>query len=245
MLSGVGMRLPKKITPCPITEVVVEVRFDSELPEDAIFGVIYNQFRSRYRTAEKLPILQIPEAIRSQDPNLKFSPHYRIQDENFLIQIGPKAFSLVNVKEYCGWECFSQRIYETFATLADLNIMNNILRFGLRYINMFDNLNIYDKSNLKVFLNKQSFGETTVNLTMEIPAGEYVNQLKVINHAQVMVAKSVRKGSLIDIDTALSRFSGNFFEGIHTIVEDAHTHEKQLFFSLLQDDFIASLHPVY
>lgn len=239
------MKLPKKIDPCPITEVVVEIRFNSEIPEDAIFGVIYNQFRDRYRPAEKLPILQIPEAIRSQDPNLKFSPHYRIQDENFLIQIGPKVFSLVNVKEYCGWECLSQRIYETFTTLADLKIMNDIFRFGLRYINMFDDLNIYDKSNLKVFLNEQSFSDTTINLTMEIPTGEYVNQLKVINHAQVMVAKSVRKGSIIDIDTALNRFSGNFFEGIQSIVENAHTYEKQLFFSLLKDDFIASLHPVY
>ncbi len=239
------MRIPKKIDPCPITEVVVEIRFESELPEDAIFGVIYNRFKDRYQSTKKLPILQIPEAIRSQDPNLKFSPHYRIQDDNFLIQIGPKVFSLVNLKEYCGWECLSQRIYETFAMLADLKIMNNIIRFGLRYINMFDELNIYDKSNLKVFLNEKSFGDTTINLTMRIPAGDYFNQFKVVNHAQVIIDNNIHNGSIIDIDTALSPFSGDFFGNIHTIVENAHTHEKQLFFSLLKDDFVASLHPVY
>jgi len=59
------MKIPKKIDPCPIVEAIVEIRFDSNLPGDAIFGVIYNQFKEDYPKFTKLPILQLPEAIRS------------------------------------------------------------------------------------------------------------------------------------------------------------------------------------
>ena len=35
------IRLPEKINPCPILEAIVEIRFDSKVPHEAIFGIIY------------------------------------------------------------------------------------------------------------------------------------------------------------------------------------------------------------
>ena len=70
------MQIPKKITPCPILEAIVEIRFEPEEPDDAIFGIIYNQFKKSFPEIEKLPILQIPDQFRSKDPNLIYKPHY-------------------------------------------------------------------------------------------------------------------------------------------------------------------------
>ena len=42
------MQIPKKITPCPILEAIVEIRFEPEEPDDAIFGIIYNKFKKRF-----------------------------------------------------------------------------------------------------------------------------------------------------------------------------------------------------
>ena len=83
------MKLPKKITPCPIVEAIVEVRFESDIPEDAIFGVIYSKFKEEYSDLEKTALLQLPEQIRSKDPSLKFKPYYKLRNENFILQIGP------------------------------------------------------------------------------------------------------------------------------------------------------------
>jgi uncharacterized protein (TIGR04255 family) len=34
--------MPIKITPCPIVEAIIEIRFTTMLPSEAIFGIIYN-----------------------------------------------------------------------------------------------------------------------------------------------------------------------------------------------------------
>ena len=49
--------IPSKIDPCPIKEVAFEIRFTSSIPEDAIFGIVFDQFKEDYENkAEALPI---------------------------------------------------------------------------------------------------------------------------------------------------------------------------------------------
>jgi len=38
--------LPKSIETCPIIEAIFEIRFESTVPGDAIFGIIYNEFKT-------------------------------------------------------------------------------------------------------------------------------------------------------------------------------------------------------
>ena len=146
-------KLPVSINPCPIIEAIFEIRFESSLPDDAIFGIIYNQFKDEFQQVKQLPVLQLPAAIRTQDPNLKFTPHYKIKKDNFIIQIGPIVFSLVNLKDYCGWDNFSKKIYDTYNNLLELKLINKHYRTALRYINVFPDINVFNKSNLKILLN--------------------------------------------------------------------------------------------
>ena len=78
-------RLPVSIQPCPIVEAIFEIRFESSYPRDAIFGIIYKQFKDEFHKVIQLPVLQLPAAVREQDPNLKFTPHYKISADNFTI----------------------------------------------------------------------------------------------------------------------------------------------------------------
>ena len=242
------MQIPNKITPCPILEAIVEIRFDPESPDDAIFGIIYNQFKESFPKTEKLPILQIPDQIRSRDPNLIYKPHYKLIKENFVVQVGPRIFSLVNIKGYSGWDKFSQEIKEVFELLSKLQVIKEIKRLGLRYVNLFENLNIYEKSNLKLALKDEAIVEYPINLTARIPSNEFVNQLVMVNHANVAVDNVTYAGSLIDIDTNLEPFpesaKTNLYEFMD-IIERAHEEEKKLFFSLLEEDYLKTLNPEY
>jgi uncharacterized protein (TIGR04255 family) len=244
------MQIPKKITPCPILEAILEIRFEPEEPDDAIFGIIYNKFKKRFPKLEKLPILQIPDQFRSRDPNLIYKPHYKLIKENFLVQVGPRIFSLVNVKNYSGWDKFSQEIREVFELLSKLQVIKEIKRLGLRYVNLFENFNIYEKSNLKLLLKDVALIENPINLTTRIAStsNEFVNQLVMVNDANVAVDNISYEGSLIDIDTNLEPFpesaKTNFNEFID-IIERAHEEEKKLFFSLLEDDYLKKLNPEY
>src|SRR5690349_961480 len=106
------MRLPSKITPDSIEEAITEVRFESSLPSDAIFGVVYQAFHKTYPIVEKQPILQLPDFIRENDPSLAFRPHYQLKKENYILQIGPKALSLAVRKPYVGWPAYRAELID-------------------------------------------------------------------------------------------------------------------------------------
>lgn len=240
------MDIPTKITPCPIVEAIAELRFVTNLPDDAVFGVIYNKFHNEFGKPEKLPVLQLPEAIRSQDPNLIYTPHYKFYKGDYILQVGPKVFSLANVKEYAGWDTFSDKIRETFETLSELEIVVRIERFGLRYINLFADINIYEKSMLQIQLEDKNLSKNDNNLTIVMKTGDFASKLIMVNNAQVKLqipTDKTTKGSIIDIDVSLERKIQ--FENINELIEDAHKEEKKLFFSLLNPDFLKTFNPEY
>ena len=117
------MTLPKQITPCPINQAVVEIRFNSSLPPDAIFGVVFNKLKDSYKDEGGLPILQIPAAVRNQDPNLLFQPHYKLVKDHYILQVGPKVISLaITDQKYTTWESYYAEIQEVFEKLNESRI---------------------------------------------------------------------------------------------------------------------------
>lgn len=115
---------------------------------------------------------------------------------------------------------------------------------GLRYINIFPALNMYEKSNLKINIDNESF-ITGINLVLNIPAPPYINTLRMVSSTEAIVADKVLTGSVIDIDTVLDNVPDNFFENMNTIINKAHVEEKALFFNLLKPDYITTLNPEY
>jgi len=235
-------KLPLSINPCPIIEAIFEIRFDSSFPGDAIFGIIFNQFKDEFQNVEQLPILQLPAAIRNQDPNLKFSPHYKIKKDNFIIQIGPNVFSLTNIKEYCGWKVFSEKIFDIYNKVLELGLIKKQFRTALRYINILPDINVFEKSNLGIKLNDKTLGANQINFTAEIPYKHGASNLKLINFAEAIFENQATKGSIVDIDTYVQQEK---FDNFKDAVECAHRAEKELFFNLLEQEFLNTLNPVY
>jgi len=58
--------MPLRIYPCPIQQAVFEVRFKSEHPADAVFGMVYSAVKDLFLSAapKVLPVMQIPETVR-------------------------------------------------------------------------------------------------------------------------------------------------------------------------------------
>jgi len=238
-----SVKLPKKINPCPILESIVEFRFESSFPHDAIFGIIYNRFKNEYTNLQELPILQIPEVLRNKDPLLKYRPYYKLssEDNKFLFQIGARVFSLINVKPYDGWSIFSKKIKNLIKNINELSIVNSYKRIGIRYINGFE-FNIFDKINLFINLSDKKLTDLNSTLRMEVPSSQFISTLQIINNAEIKKPKMTGKGSIIDIDTHIENL-GNDIIGT---VEQGHLEEKKLFFTLLQQDFInKELNPEY
>jgi uncharacterized protein (TIGR04255 family) len=238
------MKIPKKIDPCPIIESIVEIRFDSDLPADAVFGIAYTALKNEYPKVEKLPILQVPEIIRSKEQQFWFKPHYQLSNENFLFQIGPKVFSVNNINEYAGWDTFRERILATLRRISELEIVNDVSRLGIRYINYFD-FDIMNNISLSMQLYDKAFDTKNVTIRAEIDAGKFLNVLQIANNAEISFRNQLKKGSVIDIDTVYTAKIDNFFEIMEELIEEGHLEEKKLFFSLLRKDYLETLNPEY
>lgn len=238
------MEIPKKITPCPIIEAIIEMRFESKIPAEAVFGIVYDKFKDEYKKVEKLPILQLPEIVRTEDPNFRFQPHYKLLNENYILQIGPNVLSIVNINNYVGWNEFSLKVKNTFKKINELGLITKADRLGIRYINFFE-LDIFENINLSILLSEKSLISESEQITFRstLKTGDFLSNLQIINKGNMILNQIQKSGSAIDIDTYISDIPN--VNNIDTLLENGHKEEKLLFFKLLKKDFLEKFDPEY
>ena len=235
---------PKKITPSPLKQVNFEVRFESTVPSEAIFGLIYNQFNKEYTDIEKLPTLQIPELIRSQYPDLIFQPLYRLKKNAFSMNIGAKILSLSVVAPYPGWDSYFNECLRVFSEINKLKIISSISRIGLRYIDFFE-LDIFPNINLQIQLNNSITPTKEAYFRTLLTNDEYFSLLQIGNNLTLNDQGGKIDGSVIDIDTFSISIKENLIEQIKDFLDKSHLSSKALFFGLLKTEFLATLNPEY
>jgi len=237
--------IPLKIELCPIIEAVVDFRFDTTYPADAIFGMLYKYFRDEFTSeVEKLPILQIPEQIRMQDQNLIYQPYYRLRDGDFLMQIGPRVISFVNVNDYMGWDRFFSRIKSCLRKIGELDLSLVVKRMGLRYVNFFA-FDVFKRITLNILMEDRPISAKHTSIRTVLQTGDYQTNLNIMNNTSLMRHGRLQTGSVLDIDTYIEAGSIDLFAKPDMLIGNAHTEEKKLFYKLLNDDLVQEMKPTY
>jgi len=245
------MRIPSKITPDCILESISELRFTSKIPEEAVFGSIYGHFKNRFTNFENLQTLQIPEQIRKSDSNLIYAPLYKLNFDDIFIQIGPRSLSFHSTDKYIGWTAFSNRIHELISEILKLDIIENVQRVGIRYINYFETKTILKDSNLSLNFNKFSLQPTAHSIILNYSKQDIGLTLRIYENANVSINKKGsfdnKVGSVIDIDSFINNpnLTMNDANKLMGLLTRTHEAEKELFFSLLSDNFIKQHNPEY
>lgn len=241
-----GIIIPNKLGKCPLVDALLEIRFNSNLDKSVIFGFIYSLVKEDYPgRVVNLPLSQIPAQIRDNDPNYQFKPLYRLEGKETILQIGTDVICLSSKIPYIGWDILSEKALATIDSLFKSGVIKNVLRLGHRYVNFFEG-NIDSKLNMSVeFVHKYNITNNLIRT--EIIDGEFINTLQYSNSAEYRSHPSspVKKGSLIDIDTFRVYRDNTFSRNIIQEINAAHKSEKSLFYSLLKQDFIQELDPVY
>lgn len=238
------MSLPVKIEPCPLIETVIELRLQRKdaIPQDAVFGIVFNALKVKYPSVKGLPILELPEPIRNNDPNLKYAPYYISTRDNISLNIGPNVISLGCQSPYVGWTKLFSEIKETFNTIHDTGVFEKVLRVSIRAIDFFDG-NIFENINLKINLMGSVVTPKNTIFKTVLMEGEISTVLQIANDVNIKTSDSKELlGSVVDLDSFyLAREKEDLkINEIFDRVEEVHLVEKKLFFTLMNEDFLKS-----
>ncbi len=240
------MKLPVEINPCPIVDAIVEFRYSTNIPKDAILGLLYNNLVSHFNEFNKLPITQLPDQIIQNDPGLAFKPYYEFKKDNLSLKVGPAVINFSNNEPYIGWEKFFPFIKENVIKIIETDIIKSIDRVGIRYINFFE-ANLFGNINLEVNLNNTNLNEEDTSLRIEKKEEKIRTVFHFANNIDVEINKKMKHGSIVDIDCIFREkpIEENYVDSFVKIINNGHKKEKEIFFSLLKEEFLNKYKPKY
>lgn len=241
-------KLPLYLEKCPLVDALIEVRFETTIIGSAIFGIIYNLIQDDYKnsTVTNLPILQIPEQIRKNDPDLKFKPLYRIESEQYVIQIGDNVLCISSKIPYVGWKELSKRTKNLIEKISEAKIISRISRIGHRYVNFFEG-DIIDKLTISRPSIK-GYQSNNILIRTEVKEDDdFIDVVQITNSAIYKPPHYTNQisGSIIDIDSSKEYKNNYFLENLEAEINKVHICEKKIFYSLLSEDLLNSLNPTY
>jgi uncharacterized protein (TIGR04255 family) len=241
------VRIPKRIDPVPIIDATAEVRFYTDVPPDAVVGVVYTQLQEEFGSPEPTPIAQLPPEVRNASPALAHLPLHRLAGKGFLLQLGPRTLAL-SAQPFTDWRAIATKLSYVVETLAKVGLFNRVERASLRLVNAFEGINIFEHSNLALSLSNRSLAKENITLRVESNKGEFIFVVHVLNNATHEKAGG-KVGSVLDIDVIYPnppQAAGNAWNDILTpIFDSAFKEAEEMFFSVLKTEFVATLNPEY
>lgn len=235
------MKVPKKIDD-KIKNAVVQIQFDSHLPSGTILGYFYEIFKTEIQiTRSKSPIIVDGKIIGIEESN----PIMISSDKNFTILLNDNSITFDIVNTYKGWDNYLVNVNKYLSPLFEKGVINKVNQIGIRYINNYENVLIYDKINAQINLDFIQGSQRGLS-RFEFQKDDNFIVLNLINGNAVIKVdnNSKRSGSIIDIDV-INQNTILSVEDLLSTIDQMHDIEKSVFFSLITTEFLSTLNPFY
>lgn len=234
-----NFRVPKKITPDPIRDSIIEIRFQSETSKEAIFGILFRTLCDEFPLYESN---DVPNSLRSYK-EFQYAAEGKLKNDDYSVSIGYNVIAFNCINGYKGWDKYFNVIKENLKKIYKTKVINGIDRLGIRYVNLFENIEEVSESlHLNIeFTDKDKYETTQTTFRTEIAKGTFKHILSVADN--VMIGET--KGTLIDIDTSTTELPNEINDTLFDIINKGRQEEKILFFKLLKENFLAKFNPEY
>lgn len=245
-------KLPTKLTTEPLLDAIFEARFVSTAPLSSILpGILFGRLEGD-KTIERLPAADIPQQIRSSDPNLKFAPLVRLQCQHVAILVSDSSVAVACRMPYPGWATFKTLIIQTLEIIGASKLVQKVERYSLKYVDMLESMNLSEQIglvNVAIVVGQHNLAAETFQVRIEIPEKTFINAVQILTNAVATLPDNTTKqGLIIDIDTvqnvnglSLDELLSNFSDHL----TELHQANKTMFFACLKDATIESLGPTY
>lgn len=244
------IKIPKKLKKDPILEVIFEIRFfsDKEQVAELLPGLLYPKIKDTYPKIEVLA--HFKNELFKANPELMYKPTRALVGDSSKIQIGERVISLACRKPYGGWDDFRIKIINLIDALKDCNVVERIERFSMKYLNVLPSIEgTKDLDMLKFNVGLGDFdlkeNESGFNLRTEIRRDSYINIIQIIPNANIKSMGENFLGLLLEIDTISDFESNDLINKPDVLLKSCRDTEKMIFFSILTDETIKRLEPVW
>lgn len=228
-----------------VQECVFDVNVVLNGVVENLLGIIGNV--DGFEEITKLPLTQIPEHVRKNDPNLKYQAMYEIRSKTqtqYKILLGENTIGMtLNAQgAYTSWtSSFYPTIQKIFSTIIMSGRINKIDRMGLRYIDFIENYNIFDGGKISVQINENDACDKKMFLRVEGEDSGVVYVKNVSNNTPFINFKNT--GSVIDIVTAMENknlaVDEHFdMQAFFSETDNLHTVHTNKFKEVINDDYI-------
>lgn len=249
------MKLPKKIEPDRIKDSIVEVRYTSKIPHEVALGFIYKSLDDTYKYTNRplgkqelsLPInLGVPKEFKLSIGGTSIFYNDYIK---FEIQPGSIIFNCLD--KYIKWENFEPEIEKVLLQLSSSEVIDSYSRIGLRYICEYPEMELADISKFSFSFGLPLIKSDIYSFRSEFFIDEYRVILNLNNrlpHVNPLLTNNQRtspKISIIDIDVIKDNLSISNLNELLEIINSVHLKEKEVFFNVLDENFLLSLNPEY
>lgn len=237
------MKKAKRISPTPIVEAIVELRFTSDTSSSAIALALGKKLGDTFPEIKELPILNLPVELRNSDRNLRYTPTHRLEGKNYSINIGGSVLSLnftrTSDQDYIGWDDYRAKLEEVLEVFNENFKIDIFERIGVRYINSFKVTDFPGALRVKLEL---PFDDKRVDLSENSTLGFIVDSEKQIKcrvqingGATLRKPEGTEKAAILDIDCFTEEIVAG--EDALTVIDKAHTLEEEVFFELIDDKY--------
>ncbi|MFA7577618.1 MAG: TIGR04255 family protein [Candidatus Muiribacteriota bacterium] len=228
--------MPEKIENNPIKDAVVEIKFESveNIPYQAVYGMIFNEFRHDYPLNEELPITRVPEHIRMKDPGMIFQPYHVMKNDKYKLKIGPRVILIGINGKYRGWNEFKPAIIDFIEKVLKYNFIKKITRIGTRYINLFES-QPEEVFKMEMLLNKETIQTEDFyhRFVFKNAENNVKTNIQLVKNAKMPQLTS-KQGPVLDIDSYADGDINMELKSIEDIIEKIHHNTKLFYFGLIR-----------
>lgn len=247
-------RLPISLGAEPLLEAVCELRFQSSFPASNILpGLLLQGLRTDGLeiSMAALPASNVPKELRAVDPTLRDAALVALKWGDRTISIGDSLISVSSTERYPGWRIFRADIERVFQLAAASQIIQSIIRFSVKYVDLIPDGNTYPSGGLDIDLRLGELRLVRQNtvIRMEVQDLPFLHVVSALTAADaVREGAAPVRGSLIDIDTlhlAPEPDVQAFMARLSESLDDAHLRNKRMFFECLTQETLDRLEPTY
>lgn len=243
------MKIPKSIEPDRIKDAIIEVHFESELPNEINLGLFFRVLSGHYKYSNKsLGTKQLTSNSASfeKEITLSLGGVSMFYNDKIKFQINQNSIAFNCVGKYILWENYSKEIEKILKLMLTVNSIKSFKGVGVRYVSEYINTDLVDSTNFSFSFGMPEVNSNNYSFRSEFDINEFKIVLNLSNKIPLVIDGHFTPISLIDIDVINNNFDiGNDFVKLFDIINNAHDLEKEIFFKILKDSFLKILNPKY